>query len=560
MNKLMRQLFVGLAIAVASDDTYFLPALQGKTGPVVAFVQIQGASCPPAAYKPMLNAIQKACPFPLWIGVPEYIGDTPEPVQFGSKVDDVLSRMEKAGMAANHSVISAHSLGGVMAQTYLASNAHKMDALILMGATLLRKYRNDSFPVPILTVDGELDGLLHITRQAEAYFHQVQEVGQLSAAIENQPVVILEGLNHWSFGSGTPPSNVAKNDLAAEVTPAAGYAMIAKVISDYLIMKFGTGGAKASAITAIEEAVKDTGIMLSPLIEAMQLEGHQYLKQSCDSDYPTNPTCGYTAYPGKSLGPPHSAPNPAPPSDCTCGSPWVMGNAQRIMGGLEFSANPGATIATKDAFHDVSQTRPFHLPHIFTPKPGTACKAGATCQIESTTVTMPIYDSRDSLDTGLYPITATEFRTKLKSRQAVWEAAGATGVNYTATDRYNTSICQAINQAAYNWALSKAAPKTLKRFQTKGQPYVFVPDQWSGIGITGPEWIKAAMVYTPSADKKTVTVAAPYFACENKNLGDEPYTDTVGYHYCKLLSPARAMEWLYADGLRQFGGINKTSA
>ena len=23
-----------------------------------------------------------------------------------------------------------------------------------------------------------------------------------------------------------------------------------------------------------------------------------------------------------------------------------------------------------------------------------------------------------------------------------------------------------------------------------------------------------------------------------------------GFHYCKLLSPARAMEWLYTDGLR----------
>merc|ERR1711998_285197 len=27
-------------------------------------------------------------------------------------------------------------------------------------------------------------------------------------------------------------------------------------------------------------------------------------------------------------------------------------------------------------------------------------------------------------------------------------------------------------------------------------------------------------------------------------------------HYCKLLSPARAMEWLYVDGLRQFDGLS----
>jgi len=552
---MMTQLLVGLAAAIASDDTFFIPPLPGKTGPVVALVQIQGASCPPAAYKPMLAALQNEFPFPLWIGVPEYIQDTPEPVQFGSKVDDVLSRMEKAGMMANHTVISAHSLGGVMAQTYLASNAHGMDALILMGATILRKYRNNvSLPVPVLTIDGELDGLLHITRQAEAFYNQVQLVGAVSAAVHHQPVVILEGLNHWSFGSGTPPSNVAKNDLAAEVTPAAGYAMIAKLMSNYLLMNFGTGSAQTAASTALEHAVSDTGTMLAPLIEAMQLEGHHYLKPPCDSDYPSNPTCKYPEYPGTSLGPKHGPPNPAPPSDCTCGSPWVMGNAQNIMGGLEFSSNPSATIETKDAFHDVAKTRPFHLPHIFSPAPGTACKPGAACVMQSSTVTMPIYDSKDALDTGLYPVTATEFRTKLKSRQAVWEAAGVTNTNYSALDRHNTSICQTINQAAYDWALSKAAPKTLKRFQAKGQPYVFVADQWTSIGVTGPEWIKTAMVYTTSADKKTVSVAAPYFSSANKNLGDEPFTDTVGYHYCKLLSPARAMEWLYADGLRQFGG------
>jgi hypothetical protein len=82
-----------------------------------------------------------------------------------------------------------------------------------------------------------------------------------------------------------------------------------------------------------------------------------------------------------------------------------------------------------------------------------------------------------------------------------------------------------------------------------------VDDVWAGIGVTGPTWIGKAMSYTPSGDKKTVEVSAPYFSTENKNLGDESFTDTVGYHYCKLLSPAKAMEWIYADGLQQFGHI-----
>ena len=55
--------------------------------------------------------------------------------------------------------------------------------------------------------------------------------------------------------------------------------------------------------------------------------------------------------------------------------------------------------------------------------------------------------------------------------------------------------------------------------------------------------------FTPSKTSHSVQVAAPYFATENKKLGDVSYLETVGYHYCKLLSPARAMEWIYIDAL-----------
>ena len=99
-------------LAAAGDDTYFMQPPTGKSGPEIALVLIQGAKCPPAAYKSLAGAIQNTSSFPIWIGVPEYISDTPEPAQFGSKVNDVLQRMEKAGMAANHTVIAAHSLGG----------------------------------------------------------------------------------------------------------------------------------------------------------------------------------------------------------------------------------------------------------------------------------------------------------------------------------------------------------------------------------------------------------------------------------------------------------------
>jgi pimeloyl-ACP methyl ester carboxylesterase len=266
-------LFAALA---AGDDTFFLKPAAGKSGEEIAVVIIQGASCPPGGYQPLGEAIQAASPFPVWIGVPEYIQDIPEPAQFGSKLDDVLGRMATAGMTTNRTIIAAHSLGGVMSQIYLTSLGGHAEALVLMGATVLRSNRDYDFPFPILTIDGELDGLLHVTRQAEAYYHQVSKAGGPSAAVSNptgQPVVLLDGLNHWSFSSGTPPSNVASHDLKAEVTEEQGHAVAAAAISNWVTMRLAPAGAAAhtAAAAALTAAVTKTGEFLGPITQVPPL-------------------------------------------------------------------------------------------------------------------------------------------------------------------------------------------------------------------------------------------------------------------------------------------------
>jgi len=544
------------------SGTFFLKPLEGKKdGPEFALVLIQGATCPAEGYRPLAEALQKALPYKLWVGVPAFVGNTPEPAEFGFAFDGIVKKMKAAGMKADKTVIAAHSLGAVMSQIYLSSSylgKGKADALVLMGATVLRSNRNSTAQPPTLTVDGDLDGLLHVTRQAEAFFHQVDKKGGPKVGLD-RPVVLLEGLNHWSFSSGDLPGNVANNDIQAEVSKEAGHAAIAETISNFLVGSFGSNPDKEAAAAAIMFAMRRTSDLLAPVTEAMHMEGYHYFNPPCQSDYPTNPTCQYRSWPGASIIPGTHAgpPNPLPPVDCTCGSPWVNTVAAKIMAGLEGTLAATATLESKDSFESVSDVRPFHLPHIWEPKPGTACADPATCKIETTTVSQPIYDFKDELDTGLYPVTASEYRTKLKSREAVQQQAGLKNVNFTETDKLNTKTCRQINQAAYDWALSKASPKALARFQKHGQPYEFAEDIKSGFGITGPTWIHDALIFEPSKDKKVVKVQSHYFPIGNKNMGDEPFLETVGYHYCKLLSPARAMEWIYVDGLKEFYGTKK---
>ena len=64
----------------------------------------------------------------------------------------------------------------------------------------------------------------------------------------------------------------------------------------------------------------------------------------------------------------------------------------------------------------------------------------------------------------------------------------------------------------------------------------------------GPWWIWNYLQYTKNtttAGKPTLDVASWYAFYSTSGLAYG-----AGNHYCKLLSPARAMEWIYTDSLK----------
>lgn len=60
----------------------------------------------------------------------------------------------------------------------------------------------------------------------------------------------------------------------------------------------------------------------------------------------------------------------------------------------------------------------------------------------------------------------------------------------------------------------------------------------------GPLWIWNPLRYDSTAD--AVTVHSPMM----KTPMQYKVKLAAGFHYCKLLAPSRALEWLYVDGLR----------
>ncbi|KAH8058183.1 hypothetical protein JL722_6034 [Aureococcus anophagefferens] len=282
-------------------------------------------------------------------------------------------------------VLAGHGDGGDAVEALGYANAtvggRSIKGVALLGACVPRAHyaapapngttppSTRDHPAPVLTVAGSLDGVSRATRAAEAWYRQ--------AGSDDDPVLVVEGLNHAQFADGRP----LDGDLAADLEPAA-------------------------AIAAVADASR-----LRARRAARPRRDRKVLRLADEPDVRV------PAWPDASIGPAAPAPDPLPPADCTCGSPWVA-RAQAIMSGFEASGLANASAATKDAFEDVSDVRPFHLPHIFN-----ACDSNDTdCVLESTTVTMPIHSLRG--DYG--PVAASEFRTKLKSRQAMWRRADST--------------------------------------------------------------------------------------------------------------------------------------
>ena len=74
----------------AFADTTVLPPPASATGDDIAIVWIHGASCDPLGYTAFANEIQSqgaTAGQKIWVGLPEFILDTPEPILIDHYVD-----------------------------------------------------------------------------------------------------------------------------------------------------------------------------------------------------------------------------------------------------------------------------------------------------------------------------------------------------------------------------------------------------------------------------------------------------------------------------------------
>ncbi|OAB61524.1 hypothetical protein AY599_26570 [Leptolyngbya valderiana BDU 20041] len=519
----------------------------------VAIVFIQGEGIPIDRYCPIAKSIQDAAPnLKIWVGIPQFIGDSPIPRETGLAIDKVLSQMKQEGMPDTDNIFFiAHSVGGIAIQKYLKSFPERAKGQILMGSFLNKTYVSQlsdagkteiQYSVPTLTIGGTLDGLARITRIATAFWYQ-QINPETETDLDNFPVVAIEGATHMQFASGEPVSYVADFDLKPQISDEEVRQQIGQLAYHFLNTQLPDTDTKDSRVF-LKEKCFETQQTLQPILDAFLMEGYNGFKPACyrveiDNQPRNDPKC--TAY-----------------------SPWIQERANPIMAGRDRSPVP-FDITAIDSFHRSYTYNPFanpsvHIPRIEPPlnngkPPCDGNQQTATeCTLTVSSVTQALYNFLDDFDTGFFPIAAFSLRSKLNSRQKIWQYAGVSNPNFEETD--GSSRGNEINQNVYQWALEHAGDKARQYFDKFGIQMAMGEDSVPFIAA-GPLWIWVYPKYN------YVTINNEQFCQVKARVMKTPINYFIpsarGFHYCQLLSPATVMEWIYIDGLRAKASCSGTT-
>ena len=188
-----------------------LKPLEGKTGEARALIFISGSGCDQESYVPHMKAIQEKVAFPLWVGLPHILGEQAIPPVVGFYIDNMQAEFKTLGVTPKKFFYGGHSLGAAAVSAWGHKNPETVEAVFVEGGYAPMAIEDPAlnYGAPFLTVGAEFDGwMARITRMAEAYDEMTSSKLGYDKSKYSYPVVVLPGLGHASFLSGTPPPTV----------------------------------------------------------------------------------------------------------------------------------------------------------------------------------------------------------------------------------------------------------------------------------------------------------------------------------------------------------------
>ncbi|RUS87895.1 hypothetical protein EGW08_004311 [Elysia chlorotica] len=446
-------------------------------GNEVGLVFIPGEEMEYYQYKEIAEYIQNDSELRVWVALPRmWTPETFTTQELSMAVDDAVEELEDAGMMSDNFVAVAHGRAGGLLLPYYAKTSLKLKALIMMGACLPRNMKLRDFPMPVLTLAAELDGITRITRVAEEY-HKLKEDLKLDfLALYRTPVILLEKANHRQFASGGTQYFISKDeDLKADLLETEVHSKAAQHVDSFLTANFGSSGdGEDTAQAELEDAFFNSNKKFQPFLDIKELDRKGNTSQ------------------------------------------WT------ILAQEHFAEEYADKIQIENEVIDSKVSFFNSQPSIDT--------IGGRVIVKTTTLLDYELSSNES---------PQEMNMKLKSKDAIWDAI-AKIKNQTHTNSPAVSLkgepqtCKSLNEYALEVALKHSSQEARDRYQSSGRQIIFEDDNIVQFGFL---WSATALKTWEESDGLHVRAIARVTAAS-------------GLHFCKVITPYRAMEWINIDSLR----------
>ena len=482
----------------------------------------------------MAKRIQEQSEQDVWISIPKVFMDAPNSMTLPGLVRNALTELQEAGYNGDKVYLAGHSLGGVFLPDIVRSN-DAMDTLSkddILGFIRLGAFqqRNDDdnggSDKRQLTICGSLDGMVRASRIAEDIQRNVVIKGNSDDVKLHHSTVLVDGMNHFAFLNGQTPFMKKFRDLEAEISQSRASEIVGTTIAEFIDAEISPQKAQ-SLLRRIDE----TQQYLRPMMEAMELEGSYHVHVPNFED---------EGKAGANFEDQHSQWSANAQDDI----------APELLGGYKYTT-------TKNEIHRSWFINPFAEVPFYHPKvkkttdepSSSGCVANyedaRPTTIELQTISELVYDVSDRIfDGGFFSNAPTEIRCKFNTRQSILNACGV-DVPFNKDD--DEDMASKINAKTIEWALSKVPPAVRERYVRHGVQLKAGKDLPKR---SGPSWIWTGLTFRSGIDEDGRECKFLDSPTMNTPL-DHPIPSVGGKFYCKLLSPSKALDWIYTDSLRR---------
>jgi Alpha/beta hydrolase family len=497
-----------------SESLILSPEINSKNKHLdaTAIILLPGCQLKPQQYHTVARRVQDESNRPTYVVVPKMPLDIPNPLVVPAIVQRALEDLQKAGYQSDKVFIGGHSLGGVFLPDIICKDGStpglqedQILGMIYLGSFLARGTTDDSVlhNFPSLTLTGDLDGMVRVSRIAEDYHRNVVSKLNSTATMEeaqlHHSVVLVEGMNHFGFVRGKAPFMKQLRDLPQEISHEEAASEVAKSIASFMRIHQSTEGRINAAKSYLLHNIQRTVDYLQPMLDALELEGSRNV--GCDP---------------------------------SVGSIWTSEIQLELLkkAGVPNVGNLDIADEFRPSWYLNPLAKvPFYHPKVEKAQDGT---------VFVKTMTDPIYEKTDEIfDGGFFSNTVHELRCKFNSPQATLEKIKGRRVPFDT----NHNFAKDLNQIAIDWAMAKAPQRVLRRYIKDGAQLVTGDDISHNNGLT---WIWSYLSF-----KKTNQRECQVRSHVMTTPTDHPIPAAGGKMYCKVLSPAKVLDFMYTDSLRQ---------